>query len=917
MAITLQSIEEHVKKLTSRAPFTRDFFFDLLLAYGISKSSVTRLRSTTASSLNVAENPERDIVWKNKIYLAETSRDLMAAALEMKTNDAALRFNTRFVIATNYESLAAIDTKTGDSLSIPLAKLASDFTFFLPWANMEKQHFSSDTHADRRAAEHMSKVYDELLAANPNLFHEDKSPHSLNIFFTRLLFCFFAEDTGIFAKGQFTSAVGSHTQRDGSDTAAFLTALFHALDTPNTSDKPVYLQSFPYVNGRLFRINNDDAASLTVPQFTKHARDSLLELGTLNWSEINPDIFGSMFQAVVDKDQRANLGQHYTSVPNILKTIKPLFLDELWNEYDKACESVPRLKKLLTRISKIKLFDPASGSGNFLVIAYKELRKLEHAILDRIDSLSSAGRWGLLGMGEEEKLGAATLGFGSSVINIENFYGIEIDDISVEMAILSLWIAKHQMNQEFKAKFGLDIPLIPLKETGHIVHGNATRIDWNEVCPNNGTDEIYLIGNPPYVGSKKQTAEQKEDFTHVFDSPKYPKDLDYVCLWLIKGSRYIKGTKAKLAFVTTNSIFQGLQVELLYPHVFTGSIEIGYAYPSFKWTNNASHNAGVTVAVISLRNESEEKKYLITGDIQVSASNINPYLVEGRSVVVRQKTREPLCRFLPPMTLGSLPRDGGNLVLSPLEAEDILTHYPQLSDVVKSFIGADELINGKDRFCLWFTKDNRDEASTIPEIKRRFEHVTQMRLASVRKATQKLASIPWSFDEIRYKPTDSIIVPSVSSERRDYVPIGYLGPDTVISNLAFAVYDAEPWLFALLTSKMHMAWLRAVGGRLETRLRYSNTLVYNTFPVPELSASSKEELTKRALRVLDVREYHCEKTLAELYDPDLMPRNLREAHEKNDEAVDRLYKSTPFASDEERLAVLFAKYQQMIEAEGK
>ncbi len=916
MAITLQSIEENVKKLTSRAPFTRDFFFDLLLAYGISKSSVTRLRSTTASSLNVAANPERDIVWKNKIYLAETSRDLMAAALEMKTSEAALRFNTRFVIATNYESLAAIDTKTGDSLSIPLAKLASDFTFFLPWANMEKQHFSSDTHADRRAAEHMSKVYDELLAANPNLFHEDKSPHSLNIFFTRLLFCFFAEDTGIFAKGQFTSAVGSHTQRDGSDTAAFLTALFHALDTPNTSDKPVYLQSFPYVNGRLFRINNDDAASLTVPQFTKHARDSLLELGTLDWSEINPDIFGSMFQAVVDKDQRANLGQHYTSVPNILKTIKPLFLDELWNEYDKACESVPRLKKLLTRISKIKLFDPASGSGNFLVIAYKELRKLEHAILDRIDSLSSAGRWGLLGMGEEEKLGAATLGFGSSVINIENFYGIEIDDISVEMAILSLWIAKHQMNQEFKAKFGLDIPLIPLKETGHIVHGNATRLDWNEVCPNNGTDEIYLIGNPPYVGSAGQISSQKQDFHFVFGTEKYPKKLDYVSLWFIKGANYIRGSRAKLSFVTTNSITQGEQVALLHPHVFTGGIEIGYAYTSFKWSNNASHNAGVTVAVISLRNESSETKYLFTDLVQTTVENINAYLISGEDTFVTAQGKA-LSSTLPKMTKGSQPTDGGNLILSAQEAEDLLTSYPELSEVIKQFVGADDYINGKDRYCLWLTEENRHEAAKIPEIKRRLEHVSAMRSASTKKQTQEFSAIPWRFGEVRYKPTDSIIVPAVSSERRQYVPIGYLDPDTVISNLAFAVYDAEPWLFALLTSKMHMAWLRAVGGKMKTDFRYSNTLVYNTFPVPELSASSKEELTKRALRVLDVREYHCEKTLAELYDPDLMPRNLREAHEKIDEAVDRLYKSTPFASDEERLAVLFAKYQQMIEAEGK
>ena len=324
----------------------------------------------------------------------------------------------------------------------------------------------------------------------------------------------------------------------------------------------------------------------------------------------------------------------------------------------------------------------------------------------------------------------------------------------------------------------------------------------------------------------------------------------------------------------------------------------------------------MTVAVISLRNESSETKYLFTDLVQTTVENINAYLISGEDTFVTAQGKA-LSSSLPKMTKGSQPTDGGNLILSAQEAEDLLTSYPELSEVIKQFVGADDYINGKDRYCLWLTEENWHEAAEIPEVKRRLDHVSAMRSASTKKQTQEFADIPWRFTEVRYKPTDSIIVPRHSSERRNYVPIGYLGPDAVIADSSFAVYDAEPWLFALLTSKMHMAWLRAVGGQLETRLRYSNTLVYNTFPVPELSASSKEELTKRALRVLDVREYHCEKTLAELYDPDLMPRNLREAHEKIDEAVDRLYKSTPFASDEERLAVLFAKYQQMIEAEGK
>ncbi|AIE81955.1 DNA methyltransferase [Actinotignum schaalii] len=916
MALTLSTIEESVRALAGQPSYTRDFFFDLLRAYGISKSSIARLRSTTASSINVAADREHEIAWKNKLHIRETTGDLVAAALDLKTSDTAIRYNTRFVIATDYTSLAAFDTKTGDSLITPLAQIDKNITFFLPWANMERRDFASDTKADRRAAEHMSKLYDDLLEASPDMLTDTASRHGLNIFFTRLLFCFFAEDTGIFARGQFTSAIGSFTARDGSDTAEFLRTLFRALDTPNAADKPIYLQDFPYVNGRLFRINNDDAASLAVPHFTMAARDSLLRLGTLDWSEINPDIFGSMFQGVVDKQQRANLGQHYTSVPNIFKTIRPLFLDELEQQYDAAANSVKKLRDLLARIQSIKVFDPGCGSGNFLVIAYKALRQLEHRILERIDSLSTSGSWSLLGMGEEEKLGAATLGLASSVINIENFYGIEIDDVSVEMAILSLWIAKHQMNEEFAEKFGVDIPLIPLKETGHIVHGNATRLDWNEVCPNNGTDEIYIIGNPPYVGSTWQTKDQKEDFAYVFDSAKYPKKLDYVALWFIKGANYIRGTRAKLAFVTTNSIAQGEQVALLHPHVFTGGIEIGYAYTSFKWSNNASHNAGVTVAVISLRNESSEPKYLFTGLVQTPVENINAYLINGPDIYVSSR-RTALSPVLPKMTNGSKPTDGGNLILSSDETEKALTANPDLEQVIKTFVGADDFINGKERFCLWLEKQDLDQFGDDPFVKIRLNRVVQSRLASKKTATQSLSKYPWKFEFTSYKPTDSIIVPEVSSSRRDYIPIGYLDANTVVSNKGQVIYDAEPWLFALLTSHMHMVWVGAVAGRMREDFSYSSTIVYNTFPVPELSASSKEELTKRALRVLDVREYHCEKTLAELYDPDLMPRNLREAHEKIDEAVDRLYRNKPFASDEERLAVLFEKYQQLVAAEGK
>ncbi|MCG7260546.1 class I SAM-dependent DNA methyltransferase [Corynebacterium guaraldiae] len=891
--LNLRAVEERTSKLGSRAEYDREFLFDLLEAYGRAKSSITRLRS---GNLDVAQDPSREVAQKNVVYFHESELgQAFDDLVRLSTAAHVTRYTPRFVIATDYSELVALDMKTQENLKTPIGQIDQHFTFFLPWAGMEKVQYVSDSHADVRAAEKMGKLFDELLEANPNLADGKVGVHSLNVFFTRLLFCFFAEDTGIFAPDVFTTAIGSQTQSDGSDMRDFLIAVFHALDTAKADDKPANLRDFPYVNGRLF----SETADISVPKFTGKARQHLIELGTLNWKEINPDIFGSMFQAVVTPGQRSDMGQHYTSVPNILKTIEPLFLDELKDEFDASFDSVPRLNRLYDRIAQIKVFDPACGSGNFLVIAYKELRRLEHSILERLAQLD-------------------TIKFNSlwadSRINIENFYGIEIDDFAVEIAILSMWIAKHQMNTEFKGKFGMEIPLIPLKETGRIQSGNAARIDWNLVCPNDGFEEIYLIGNPPYGGSKKLKKEQKDDYPFVFGDRPYSKNLDYIALWFIKGSDYIGGTQARLAFVSTNSVVQGEHVALMFPMIYEMGLEIGYAYTSFKWENNAKANAGVSVVVISLRNAMKSPKYLVADGIKLPASNINGYLADAEDVFLktRRKTLSPL---LPMMSFGSMPNPTAPFVLSAPEKHHLVSAFPEAADFVRPFLGADEFISGEERFTLWIEESEVPKAMDVQPISERIASVERLRKDSSRKATQKLAAVPWRFGEIRYKPTDSIIVPSVSSERREYIPIGYLGPDTVISNLAFAVYDAEPWLFALLTSKMHMAWVRAVGGKMETRYRYSNTIVYNNFPVPELSARAKNELTQRALRVLDVREYHSEFTLAELYDPDKMPDQLRRAHAQVDAAVDKLYSAHPFESDEARLSVLFAMYKEAIEAE--
>lgn len=889
--LNLKAVEERVAPLGGRESYDREFIFSLLLAYGKPQGNVTRLRN---GSLNVAHDPSSEVAQKNVVYFKETTGDPLAVIDELKTSPLVVRYNTRFVIVTDYTELLAIDTKTGENLMIPIRDIDQHFTFFLPWAGMEKAQYVAEAHADVKAAERMGKLFDELLAANPEMFDMAHGRHALNVFFTRLLFCFFAEDTGIFEENQFTNSVGSHTQPDGSDVAEFLTDVFTALDTENANDKPVHLARFPYVNGRLFTM----APEHVVPQFTKKARDLLIESGTLIWRDINPDIFGSMFQAIVTPGKRSDLGQHYTSVPNILKTIEPLFLDGLKEQLDAGFDSVKKLEALLERISAIKVFDPACGSGNFLIIAYKELRRLEHAILERLFEIDP----------KHQVL------YAESKISIEHFYGLEIDDFAVEVAILSLWIAKHQMNAEFKEKFNLAIPLIPLKETGQIQAGNATRVDWNDLCPNDG-GEIYLIGNPPYKGGKSQNKEMKADYPFVFGNRPYSKDLDYIALWFVKGADYIEGTRAELAFVTTNSVSQGEHVGLMFPMIFAKGIEIGYAYTSFKWENNAKRNAGVTVAVINLRMERSAAKYIFTDGLQIEAKNINGYLADAPSLFIYRRSRV-LSPQLPRMVLGSMPKDGGHLILDAAEREQALAEDPTADRYLKKYVGSAEFINDIERYCIWVADSELTAAKQIAPIAARLNAVTAWRESRDEVGVKAFAAYPNRFKQAAYKPTEPIVVPRVSSERRAYIPIGFLDTDTIVSDLANAVYDAEPWLFSLLTSKMHMTWLAAVSGRMKSDYRYGAYIVYNNFPVPSLSNTTKEKLTEAALRILDVREYHCERTLAELYDPDLMPEDLRLAHAAVDDLVDSVYSKRGYETDEQRLSNLFAMYEEMTKAQS-
>lgn len=888
MQITLNEVEKNVKPIGGRLKYDKDFIYELLAAYGRSQGNITRLRN---GQLNVAENTDNEVAQKGIVYLKEvdvSDDELYAVVDDLKSSPTVVRYSTRFVIATNYHKLLAVDIKTSEPLDINIQDIGKHFTYFLPWAGMEKAQYISENHADVKAAEKMAKLFDLLVAYNGYTSANDW--HGLTTFFTRLLFCFFAEDTNIFKKNQFVNAVASYTQEDGSDLRDFLNILFASLDDEDKQGYPEYLAAFPYVNGKLFTKFTD------IPKFNKEARKMLIEASSkLDWSDINPDIFGSMFQAVVRPGTRTDLGQHYTSVPNIMKTIEPLFLNELKDEFDAVYNDRNKLEKLLGRIGSIKIFDPACGSGNFLIIAYKELRKLEHAIYERLSELGTLN----------------TQLF--SRIHIENFYGIEIDDFAHEIAILSLWLAKHQMNAEFALKFGSEIPLIPLKEAGNIKYGNAARMNWNEVCPNNGNDEIYIISNPPFGGARKQNKSQKADMKKTFDFIKGFGNLDYVSIWFYKATEYIGANQnCKYAMVSTNSISQGIQVELLWPHILREH-EISFAYQSFKWSNNAKKKAGVTCVIISVRLIQKGKKQLFVNNVWSEVQNINAYLAAADNIFIKAR-RKPISK-LPILDYGSFALDDGNFTIGEQEYTTIVNETPEAKQFLKPFIGAYEFLRSIKRYAVWIDDSNYNEAIRIPVLREKVRRVEKWRSGSDRASTKKLSAYPYRFAEIRYKEKNCIIMPIITSEKREYIPLGYLTGQTIISNQAFAIYDADPYIFGLLSSKIHMTWVRAIAGQLETRIRYSAAIVYNNFPVPPLRESEIQSIQAKALEVLDVRENHAHLTLAKLYDPDKMPADLKKAHEELDEAVDRIYRKAMFNSDEERLACLFDLYETMLKGE--
>ena len=908
-------IEEAVSALAEQPFDQAGFPYAFLEAFGNKKATIDKLKKGDANKSDI----ERGLLQRKNIHIAISSRgDVSETLNELRESTATSKHKAKFLLATDGYELEAEDLNSGDTIACKYRDFPNKFAFFLPLAGISAIEQIRENSFDIRATSRLNRLYVELLKDNEDWATSER--HSdMNCFMAQLIFCFFAEDTDIFrGEDLFTETVNKMSESNSSNTHEVIGELFRSMDTPIKDRSSAGIRSwadlFPYVNGGLFAGSND------VPKFSRIARSYLLHIGTLDWRQINPDIFGSMIQAVADDEERGGLGMHYTSVPNILKVLNPLFLNGLRDQLAAAGDSPQKLRNLRKRIAKIRVFDPACGSGNFLVIAYKEIRAIEAEINKRRREADNR-----------------------SVIPLTNFRGIELKNFSAEVARLALIIAEYQCNFLYRGqKEALD-EFLPLDSQNWIVCGNALRLDWLSVCPptskgvklasedlfntlldqaqidfENEGGETYICGNPPYLGTREQEKSHKEDMKFLYDGRFSSwKAIDYVCGWFFKAAEYGLNTPAAAAFVTTNSICQGQQVPLIWPELFRLGARIHFAHTSFKWANLASHNAIVTVVIVGITQIKQNKCQLFSqaADDSISRATvdeINPYLIPGPFHLLTP-TKKSLSG-LAEMVKGNYPVDGGQLLLSSAERFEILEKAPAAGRLIRPFIGSSESIRGLQRFCIWIDDDELDFARSIPEVAARIEAVKQMRLASKKEATKRAANMAHRFDEIRQtgKESYAIVLPVHSSENRDYLPISLFPSPTIIYGSAFALFDAPLWNFSVLGSRIHTIWIATVCGKLKTDYRYSNTLGWNTFPVPALTEKNRGDLTRCAEDILLAREAHFPATIADLYNPKKMPDSLRAAHDRNDEVLERIYIGRRFKNDTERLEKLFEIYTKMI-----
>ncbi|MFD2543783.1 class I SAM-dependent DNA methyltransferase [Lacinutrix gracilariae] len=907
-------IEEAVSELALKPFEAEEFPFSFLESFGNKSTTIKKLRSGTSNKTDV----EDAVLQRNNIHILSSKKGKVNESLETLRNSPSTKKNkAEFILATDGLDFQAENVITGETVVCEYKDFHNYFGFFLSLANITTVKQIRESAFDIKATSRLNKLYVELLQHNSDWASIERRP-DMNHFLARLIFCFFAEDTDIFKDDNlFTDTIQKISDPDASNTHEVISEIFRAMDTKlenrEKENIKVWGKKFPYVNGELF------SGSTEVPKFTKIARSYLLHVGSLDWKQINPDIFGSMIQAVADEDERGSLGMHYTSVPNILKVLNPLFLDDLREQLEKAGDNSRKLLNLRNRMAHIRVFDPACGSGNFLVIAYKEMRKIENEINIKRGEINKA-----------------------SEIPLTNFRGIELKDFSAEVARLALIIAEYQCDVLYRGQRLALAEFLPLDAQNWIVKGNALTINWLSVCPPTGTGvklqgddlfstpleqaqidfdneggETYICGNPPYLGSKKQLENHKKDLKEIFN--KYTnswKPLDYVSGWLMKAVEYGNQTDSATALVTTNSICQGQQVPILWPLVFKLNHELSFVHTSFEWSNLASHNAGVTVVIVGVKkknNKTSKKIFSIDehkNTISREVSNINPYLVSGENIVI-SPSRKQLSN-LPEFYRGNSPTDGGFLLLDNDEKLGLKLGEEIENKFIKRFVGSLELIRNVSRFCIWIEDDEVNLAKEIPVIKSRIEEVKNFRLKSKKKSTVLAAKWPHRFDERKPILNErQICVPVTSSQSRNYLPVGLLKPDTVISNSSFGMSCKDLWVLSLVASKLNLIWVATVCSRMRNDYRFTNTLGWNTFPVPMLTQKNKEDLTATAEEILIARERHFPATIADLYDPEKMPKDLKLAHERNDEVLERIYIGRKFKNDTERLEKLFELYTKM------
>lgn len=912
------------------------FFSELMRMYGTANDSI-KMALKNEPGYNVAckdvndsmARPDLAISLRAYFRFLKDDADVVHAmddvrALKEVTGP---KHKFQYLICCGPETIAMFDAIEHDNIVIGYKDLPGFYSFMLPMLEGRRTKIVSSKEADRKACLKLTRLLDTLAQHN-NI--SDENMQQLNSFMVRILFCFFAEDTGVFGMGDdnvFSNAFNKLVDREGSNAKQFFEDIFTVFNTKEHEREHLEnkvaneILEFPYVNGGLF------AEPGFIPEFDVVTRNQFTDCGKLSWSEISPAVFGAMFQGAMNKEERRNMGAHYTSEENILKLIKPLFLDDLYAEFEELKKKAEPLKlgaatakradssrrknfavrkmfyDFLEEVGKLKFLDPACGCGNFLLVTYKELRTLENEVFDYINE------------------GAFT----NSFINIDQFYGIEIEDWPVEIAHVSMWLMQHLMNQQANARFGSNISSIPLKSSATIVRANALTTDWNDILP--ASECSYILGNPPFGGAKYISDEQKVWLKSVYPPKHKLGFVDFVTAWFVKASDYMLQNKhVHAAFVATNSICQGEQVNTLWGLLLDKGIHINFAYTSFKWTNEATGKAGVTCVIVGFSYAKTNSSILYSYDVKSreftkhNCHTISPYLCDSNTVAIVRAKNKPF-ELQNNLSFGNMPNDGGNLILSYEDGQKLLNDHPNVKPFLKRFIGSSELMKSEFRYCLWLEGEDIDKWSALPEVMKRVEACAEWRSKQVKSgAAYKYRDVPWKFGQLANpsNPERAIAIPAITSSNRFYIPLGFINSDYIASNKLYIVATSEMYYFGVLSSRMHMVWMKLTSGRLETRYSYSRDLTFNTFVWPEVSDEQRDEIDKLAKEILLTRiDFETQFTLGEMYNPENMPDELKDVHNRLDAAVERAYRDEPFKDDEERLSFLLDLYSKAIAAEEK